>query len=275
MSGELTVKSALLQANDLDLLDAQILLAHVLKVGRSFLYSHDERVLTSSEQQQWALLLSRRKEGVPVAYLVGEKECMGLLFEVTPDVLIPRPDTECLIETALSLLPVNANVLDIGTGSGVIACSIAYFKPDCGVVAVDISMDALNVAQRNIDRHQLKNVSVVQSDVFSNIHDSFDIIISNPPYIAATDPYLSGDIRFEPQLALIAEESGLLMLRRIIDGAMLHLNKNGMICLEHGNTQAEAVRVMLQQAGFVGIKTVRDLSGHERVTIGERKTILD
>jgi release factor glutamine methyltransferase len=262
----MNVKTALHHAKDIDLLDAQVLLAHVLRTSRAALYSADDRDLTDNEQQQWTLLLSKRKEGVPVAYLMGEKECMGLLFEVTPDVLIPRPDTECLINTALSLLKPNAQVLDVGTGSGVIACSIAYFKPDCHLIATDISEAALNIAQRNIDKHQLNNVTLLTSDLFENIHTSFDMIVSNPPYLSDDDPYLSGEIRFEPAGALIADENGLGILHRVIKDARTHLNPGGYLCLEHGYQQGAHVQDLLAQYGFEQIKTVKDLSGHERVT---------
>ena len=264
----MNVKSALQHAQGLDVLDAQILLAHVLRTSRASLYSHDERVLTDAEKSAWQLMVTKRLSGVPVAYLMGEKECMGMMFEVTPDVLIPRPDTECVIETALSLLKPNASVLDIGTGSGVIACAIAALKPDCHVLATDISDLALAVTQRNIVRHHLKNVTTQSSDLFANIHQSFDLIVSNPPYIVDGDPYLQGEIRYEPKMALVADEQGLGVIRRLIEGSVTHLNAGGWVCLEHGFEQASEVQAILKKQGFNNIQTVKDLSGHDRVTMG-------
>jgi release factor glutamine methyltransferase len=263
----MNVKDALKQASSLVPIDAHVLLAHVLRTTRAALYAFDDRMITSEEKTKWTALLSKRMEGFPVAYLIGEKECMGLMFEVNPDVLIPRPDTELLIETALSLLKPGATVLDIGTGSGVIAISIASHAADCSVLGSDISTAALSVAARNISRHHLKNVSLQQSDLFSSITASFDMIVSNPPYIAANDPHLNSDIRFEPALALVAGEDGLDVFRQLITQAPAHLNAGGWICLEHGYKQAAAVQLLLKEQGFQAISTLIDLAGNDRVTV--------
>jgi len=261
----MNVKSILRNDHGLDLLDAQVLLAHALNISRADLYAFDDRELTGAEFNHWIELSARRLAGEPVAYLVGEKECFGMSFIVTSDVLIPRPDTECLIETALTNDSVST-MLDLGTGSGLIACAIASQKTDWNILATDISESALNIAQQNIVRHGLKNVTLRQSDCFENISETFDLIVSNPPYLAKDDHHLTGDIRFEPFNALVAEEDGYAILRRIIEGAVTHLNSGGRICLEHGFEQGAGVRELLKQYGFKDITTVNDLSGHERVT---------
>lgn len=268
----MNVKSILNNTKNIALLDTQVLLAHVLHTSRAALYAFDERDLTPDEYKQWSSLLSRRLAGEPVAYLVGEKECFGMMFYVTPDVLIPRPDTEVLIEVAISCIKNDAaRVLDLGTGSGVIACAMASIITHIHVLATDISPVALQVAKKNIERHCLKNVMLRQSDRFQHINETFDLIVSNPPYLAKDDLHLLGEIRYEPIGALVAENSGFALLEDIIQAAKKYLNAGGYICLEHGFEQAQGVRSLFQQNGFKDIVTVKDLSGHERVTYARNK----
>ncbi|MFI4955788.1 MAG: peptide chain release factor N(5)-glutamine methyltransferase [Gammaproteobacteria bacterium] len=275
----MNVKSVLRDLHGLDLLDLQVLLAHILKVSRADLYAFDDRELTETEYNSWMVLLARRLAGEPVAYLVGEKECFGMSFIVTPDVLIPRPDTECLIESSLRAGGPECRgetsfdrftILDLGTGSGVIACVLASHIPDSNILATDISPAALAIAEKNVARHGLKNVTLRASDGFKNIPETFDLIVSNPPYLAKNDLHLSGEIRFEPIGALVADDDGFAMLRRIIEGAVTHLNPGGCICLEHGFEQGPGVRGLFNEYGFNDITTVNDLSGHERVTTARK-----
>lgn len=269
MTADRSIKSIMMQVRDLDLIDAQILLSYVLHTTRAALYSHDERVLNDYEWAMWLEVLEKRRKGMPIAYIIGQKECFGMMFYITPDVLIPRPDTECLIETVLSLVSTDSlNILDLCTGSGVIACSLAASLPHAQVIASDISIPALDVANKNIQRHQLNNMTTRLSDMYDAIPETFDVIVSNPPYLAPDDTHLSGEIRFEPLSALVADEQGFALLRRAIEGAMVHLNLGGYVCLEHGFEQAPGVRLLLVENGFTDIVTVNDLAGNERVTYG-------
>ena len=211
-------------------------------------------------------------EGEPVAYLLGEREFYGLKFKVTTATLIPRPETELLVELSLQLiLPQSTcRVLDLGTGSGAIALSIAHARPRANLVAVDASSAALEVAEFNTRRLGLHNVKLLQSDWFSALHgECFDIIASNPPYIAADDAHLvQGDVRFEPLTALASGADGLDDIRRIAAQAKTHLHANGRLLLEHGYGQAGQVRALLKQAGYTGVFSVPDLAGIERVSGG-------
>lgn len=283
MSANQTIRQALSEASDLDLLDAQLLLGVVMGLTRAALYAHDDRVLTDAEHRAWTDALDARRQGMPIAYLIGEKECYGMMFHVTPDVLIPRPDTEIVIEAVLNRFPPFSkgrcpegaegflcHVLDLATGSGVIACALAAQHPDWHILATDVSEAALAVAQHNIARHGLGNIATRLSDVYQHIPEQFDVIVSNPPYIAPDDLHLDGEIRFEPYHALVAEEAGYFLLRRIIEGASDHLKAQGYLFLEHGFEQGAGVRALLAQSGFEAIETVKDLSGNERVTYARK-----
>lgn len=250
-------------------IEVQCLLQQVLMVNRAYLLTHPERILDESEHQRYTALFERRIQGEPIAYLQGVREFYGLEFKVTPDTLIPRPDTELLVEIALQHLPRGAAVLDMGTGSGAIALSIAHERPDATVVAVDASKAALDVARENMQRLKLANVCLLHSDWFNALAGSrFDVIVSNPPYIEAGDAHLSqGDVRFEPVTALVSGADGLDDIRRIIIGAKAHLNPGGWLMFEHGYNQAARVRDLLQQAGFNEIESLRDMADIERVTI--------
>lgn len=251
-------------------IEVQCLLQAVLQVDRAWLLAHAEQLLDDQQQARYAALLERRLRGEPIAYLLGEREFYGLAFKVTPDTLIPRPETELLVELALQRLPQSGRLLDLGTGSGAIALSIAHARPDAEVVAVDVSAAALAVAQDNARHLQVNNATLLHSDWFGALQgESFDVIVSNPPYIAAGDAHLEqGDLRFEPTAALASGADGLRDIRRIIAAAHSHLNAGGWLLFEHGYDQAAAVRALLQQAGFAEVFSARDLAGIERVSGG-------
>lgn len=253
-------------------IEVQCLLQHVLCVQRAYLLAHPEQMLSESQQREFDTLLASRLRGEPIAHLLGEREFFGLNLMVTPATLIPRPDTELIVELALKRIPQaqTCRVLDMGTGSGAIALAIAKNKPNAEVVAVDASQDALAVAIENARRLGIANVNFLQSDWFSALNDQrFDIIISNPPYIASGDSHLSqGDLRFEPLSALASGLDGLDDIRRIISAAPHHLTSDGWLLLEHGYDQAGSVRDLLTQRGFAEVFSEKDLAGIERVTGG-------
>jgi release factor glutamine methyltransferase len=234
------------------------------------LITQSERALTAAEAQALSNLVQRRIAGEPIAYLIGEREFYGLSFQVDPAVLIPRPETELLVELALQHLPLNGRVLDMGTGSGAIAIAIAHARPDAQVTALDVSTDALQIARRNADRHHA-DVKFLQSDWFSALNDQhFDLIVSNPPYIVAGDDHLSqGDLRFEPVDALTDHADGLSALREIGKYAGRYLLRDGWLLMEHGYDQAQAVRDLLTAEHFSDVQSWRDLADIERVSGGQ------
>ena len=252
--------------------EIQLLLAHVLRVNRAWLIAHADEALSTDNYALYQHYFRRRLQAEPIAYIFGEKEFYGMVFKVTPDVLIPRPDTELLVSSALSRIPVNSvmHILDLGTGSGAIAISVASLRPLAHVVAVDKSQAALAVAQANAVRLGVENISFLASDWWQQLPGDakFDIIISNPPYIAEQDVHLLA-LGFEPASALTAGVSGLDDLRFIIASAPNYLNRAGYLLLEHGYNQAHVVSSLLDAAGFVGVKVERDLGGVERVSLGQ------
>jgi release factor glutamine methyltransferase len=258
----------------LDPLENRILLCHATGLTRVQLITQAERLLTDDEAARLNALVRRRRDGEPIAYIVGRREFFGLEFQVSEAVLIPRPDTELLVELALERLPSQqsqgSRVLDMGTGSGAIAVAIAHTRPAAAVTALDLSAAALAVAQANA-AHNDARVRFLQSDWFAALgpDESFDLIVSNPPYIAAGDAHLSqGDLRFEPSGALTDFADGLSALRIIVDGAQPHLIKGGWLLLEHGYDQAAAVRALLEEGGYTEVQSWRDLGGIERVSGG-------
>ncbi|MCI4186820.1 peptide chain release factor N(5)-glutamine methyltransferase [Dickeya dianthicola] len=264
--------TARLQASDSPKRDAEILLEHVTGKRRTFLLAFGETDLTDSEGSALEALLARRATGEPIAYLVGRREFWSLPLAVSPATLIPRPDTECLVEQALAHLPACASsVLDLGTGTGAIALAIAHERPDCQVVGIDRQPDAVALACYNASQLGIDNARFFPGDWFSPLDGQhFSLIVSNPPYIDEHDPHLSrGDVRFEPASALVAAEAGLADLRQIIRQAGAFLLDNGWLLLEHGWQQGDAVRSLLRQYDFVQVKTCRDYGDNERVTLGQ------
>lgn len=252
--------------------DAEILLEHVTGKARTYLLAFGETLLTAEQEAQLAALLARRKTGEPVAHLVGEREFWSLPLYVSAATLIPRPDTECLVEQALARLPTAAcSILDLGTGTGAIALALATERPDCSVTAVDVMPDAVTLAQRNVERLGLGNVTVLQSSWFSALENClFALIVSNPPYIDEHDPHLEqGDVRFEPLTALVAANEGLADLDHIVTTSRQHLLSGGWLLVEHGWTQGNAVRALFTNAGYRAVATCRDYGGNERLTLGQ------
>lgn len=259
-------------ASPLERIDTRLLLMHGLGLTRIQLITQSELILNTEQLAIMDELFSRRIQGEPIAYIVQEREFFGLNFHVTPDVLIPRPDTELLVELALQYTPANSRLLDMGTGSGAIAIAIAHKRPDLQVTALDVSPSALAVAQENARRHLLAGkVAFLCSDWYATLTDTqFQTIVSNPPYIVANDAHLQqGDLRFEPINALTDHADGLSAYREIVTQAHLHLQSDGWILLEHGYDQAEAVRDLLKQASFTEVQSWRDLAGIERVSGGK------
>jgi release factor glutamine methyltransferase len=252
-------------------LEARMLLAHALSVSKTYTYTWPDQVLTPAEWTSYRALVARRRLGEPIAYLLGEREFYGLSFAVDARVLIPRPETELLVDVALELSSKTPlRVLDLGCGSGAIACAIAHNRPAWSVHGVDVSDDALAVAQHNKHTLNVDNLQLSQSDWFSSLAQTqFDLIVSNPPYVEPDSVWLQqGDVCFEPQLALTAKNSGMSDLEHIIACAGPYLSTSGWLWLEHGFEQAGAVRECLQQSGFQQIQSRQDLQGYERVTGG-------
>jgi release factor glutamine methyltransferase len=270
--------TALLRGSPLPPLEARILLTHVLGWRPTQLITRSDEALDAAKVGQFRALEARRVAGEPVAQLVGAREFFGLSFEVTPDVLIPRPETELLVDTALAAMEriSRPRVLDLGTGTGAIAVAIASTRPDAHVWALDRSAEALVVATRNaaslLDAKRPGGAPLLaQSDWYDSLDTSlrFDVIVSNPPYIANGDPHLSeGDLRFEPRGALTDEADGLSAIRKIVAGAPARLANHGVLWIEHGYDQAEAVRELLTVQGFSQVRSERDLAGIERISGG-------
>ncbi|KJV07649.1 peptide chain release factor N(5)-glutamine methyltransferase [Methylocucumis oryzae] len=276
----LTVQTALTEAitlltpcTDSPRLEAELLLAHSLVKPRSFLRAWPNADIPDADYQAFTNLLRQRQQGQPMAYILGRREFWSHDFIVTPDVLIPRPDTELLCETSLARIAKDLplSVLDLGTGSGIIAITIAIERPYAQVYACDISPAALAIAQHNAEHHQ-QHIQFYQSNWFANIPiRTFDIIVSNPPYIAETDPHLQqGDLRFEPINALASGIDGLNSLRTIIADSWPYLSTNGYLILEHGYDQAPAVQTLLKNHNYQSVHTYTDLAGQPRVTLGQK-----
>jgi release factor glutamine methyltransferase len=252
--------------------DAEILLGFVTGRSRTFIMAFGETSLTASELEQLEALLARREQGEPVAYLVGEREFWSLPLSVSPATLIPRPDTECLVEQALLRLPASPQkVLDLGTGTGAVALAIASERPDCQLTGVDLQPEAVKLAQHNAQKLAITNASFVQGSWFAPVAgQQFAVIVSNPPYIDAADPHLAeGDVRFEPASALVADNAGLADLQTLIEQAPQHLLPGGWLLLEHGWQQAQEVQQLFRQAGYHQVATVKDYGGNDRVSLGQ------
>jgi release factor glutamine methyltransferase len=252
--------------------DAELLLGFVLGCDRTWLMVHGDAVCAVADVSRFDELLARRAAGEPVAYLVGRRGFWNLELAVAPGVLIPRPETELLVEFALARLAAGreARVLDLGTGSGAIALAVAHARPHAMVHAIDASAAALAIARDNGARLGIDNVRWTQGHWYAPCGGQrFGLVLSNPPYIADDDPHLrEGDLRFEPPDALASGIDGLDAIREIVSGAPAHLVADGWIAIEHGYQQGAAVRALMAQAGLVGVDALRDLAGHERVAIG-------
>ena len=270
-----TIAHALREAaTRIDRVDAEALLLHVLGQPRGWLFAHDRDGLTPEQFGRFDALVAEREAGAPVAYLTGRRGFWTFDLEVTADTLIPRPETELLVELALARIAKDAapRIADLGTGSGAIALAIASERPQARVIATDASQAAMAVAHRNARRNDIGNVEFRNGSWFEPLAgERFDLIASNPPYIESTDPHLGeGDLRFEPMSALASGDDGLDDLRIIVSAAPSHLLDGGWLLVEHGWQQGDAVRALFRDAGFFDVGTVRDLEDRDRVTLGRR-----
>jgi release factor glutamine methyltransferase len=279
-------------------LEAQLLLQNVLKVDRAWLIAHENDALGANIHAEFQALLLRRLQGEPIAYILGYREFYGLNLQVAPATLIPRPDTETLVEAALEKIPLpsfrqtsessdfktldsvrrndEVKVLDLGTGTGAIALAIAKHRPQAHVTAVDTSKAALEIAQSNAQSLSIPNIEFVLGSWFNALADErFDLIVSNPPYIEQDDAHLSqGDLRFEPITALASGPDGLSDIRQIVQDCLVYLKPQGWLMLEHGFNQSLAVSELMAEQGLVGIATIKDLGGNDRVTIAKNPLIV-
>jgi release factor glutamine methyltransferase len=258
-------------------LDCELLLCFVLNKPRAYLLTWPDTELSDDQSTKFNLLLERRMHGEPIAHILGERGFWSLDLKVTPDTLIPRPDTERLVELALEIIPPQAqwNILDLGTGTGAIALSLAKEKPSCFITATDQSIAALNVAEENAQYNKITNIEFIQSDWFSRLDNlQFNLIVSNPPYIRVNDPHLQqGDVRFEPLSALTSGEDGLDDIRIIINNSQKHLTEKGALLIEHGYDQADAVCDLLKAAHFKKVQNFKDDNDNPRVSVGYRPDI--
>lgn len=264
-----------LQSSESAQLDAEVLLSSLLNCERIWLYTYPEQALTEQEKETFNHLITLRSEGHPIAYLTGKKEFWSLTLNVNQDTLIPRPETELLVETVLSLITNDSTkkVLDLGTGTGAIAIAIASERPLVSITATDLSETALNLAKENASLNNIDNINFKTGNWFETFAiDNYDVIVSNPPYICDDDPHLTqGDVRFEPRIALASGQDGLDDLRIIISNAEQYLRPQGWLLLEHGYNQGEQVRELLQQNHFAAVSSIKDYSDIERISIAQRK----
>jgi release factor glutamine methyltransferase len=263
--------SKLALISDSSRLDAEVLLVHLLGESRAFLRTWPDRTLSPSQLDSYFKLVAQRRNGCPIAYLTRTREFWSMDFNVSPAVLIPRPETELLVESALALFPVDQqiSVLDLGTGSGIIGVAIARERPQSQVFCTDISLEAIRIAQGNARKFGLNNIFFIESDWFRLVAgENFDMIVSNPPYIADNDPYLdSGDLLYEPEIALRSGPRGLDALRTIADQARARLKSGGFLLLEHGLDQGPSLERLLSAYGYQQISRRKDLQGHPRMTL--------
>ncbi|MUK93350.1 peptide chain release factor N(5)-glutamine methyltransferase [Aliivibrio fischeri] len=268
-----SIQSLMLEGSDSPQVDAAVLLCHVLDKPRSYLLTWPEKIVSDEELGNFNALLERRLAGEPIAYIVGYREFWSLPLKVSPTTLIPRPDTERLVEVALDHLTPNAqSILDLGTGTGAIALAIASEMPTLNVIGVDYQDDAVELAKGNAKINDINNVEFRQGSWFEpiSLSDKFDIIVSNPPYIDGNDPHLSeGDVRFEPQTALVAEQNGFSDLIHIMQHGREYLLNGGWLMMEHGFEQGEQLRHFFEEHGYINVKTEQDYAGNDRVTLGQ------
>ncbi|ODB34598.1 MULTISPECIES: peptide chain release factor N(5)-glutamine methyltransferase [Pseudoalteromonas] len=262
--------SELLPHSESAKLDSEVLLLHVIDKNRTYLFTWPEAELSTLEQQRFEESIARRVTGEPVAHITGQREFWSLPLKVNNSTLIPRPDTETLVEHVLTLsMPNDAQVLDLGTGTGAIALALASEYPAWQIIAVDASADAVALAKSNQSQLGFRNVSILQSDWFSAVAEQqFDLIVSNPPYIDEADHHLSqGDVRFEPLSALVADDHGYADIFHIIRTAKQHLNSGGYLLLEHGFEQADKIQQFFAEMAYINILTIKDMAGCDRVTL--------
>ncbi|MBY4675696.1 peptide chain release factor N(5)-glutamine methyltransferase [Marinobacterium sp. CAU 1594] len=266
----LALSARLEPVSDSARLDVELLLCAVLRQPRSYLFTWPDRELAADQRQQLERMLERRQQGEPVAHIVGHTGFWTLQLEVSPDTLIPRPDTETLVEQALERLADGPyRVLDLGTGTGAIALALASERPAWRLVGCDRVAAAVALAERNRQRNGLTNVEFVEGNWFEPLQGRFDMIVSNPPYIDPADPHLAqGDVRFEPSSALVADEAGMADIRWIAEQARACLKPGGWLLFEHGYDQGEASAQLLRRLGYRQVKTVRDYGGRDRITVG-------
>lgn len=251
--------------------DAEILLSFITQKSRTFLMAFSETMLNEHELNQLQECLEKRQSGMPISYITGQKEFWSLPFNVNDSTLIPRPDTEKLVELALEHLPNEpCDVLDLGTGTGAIAVALATERPDCFFTAVDINKNAILLANKNADAIRVKNIQFLTGNWFKPIRNrKFTMVISNPPYIDVNDPHLyQGDVRFEPKRALISEDNGLADIKHIIEKGGRHLRQYGWLLIEHGWQQGNDVQTLFKQQGYQLVNTYTDYNGNDRVTLG-------
>lgn len=271
-----TASARLYDVSDSPRIDAEVLLQYAVEHDLAWLIAHNKDPATSAHKQQFEHLIQQREQGQPIAYLTGKKSFWSLELSVNPSVLIPRPDTEILVEQALELIPTDAplSILDLGTGSGAIALSIAKERPSCKVTAVDLHNQVLATATDNAKYAKLTNVQFINSNWYAQLNTDqyFDLIVSNPPYIDSKDPHLTrGDLRFEPRTALVSGHHGLADLQHIIRQAPKHLKQGGYLLVEHGNQQAAEVAKLFQHYMFFNVSLHNDLNQQPRVTLGQHK----
>lgn len=256
-------------------LDAEILFCDVMHLNRTRIYSHPDQVVPDDKLALFKSLIEQRQHGHPIAHLTGKKEFWSLEFAINEDTLIPRPETELLVETALQIIPENAafNILDLGTGSGAIAIAIASERPNCTIVATDINTNTLAMAKKNAEAHQLQNIQFYLSNWYQNISSQeFNLIVSNPPYIRQDDENLSlGDVRFESELALVAGIDGMQAINIILEKAKHYLASDAYLLIEHGYDQRSLVQGAFLKHNFKQLKTFQDLSGQDRMTMGNNQ----
>ena len=283
MPNPLSIKLALQMAStqlktEASVFEAQLLLQYALGVNRAWLIAHEYDALQPNIQKAFEALLNRRLAGEPIAYIMGRREFYGLDLLVTPDTLIPRPDTETLVEAALAKILDNSNqsILDLGAGTGAIALAVAKHRPKANVVAVDASPAALEVAKNNAASLAITNVRFILSDWYAGLaNQRFDLIVSNPPYIEQNDIHLTqGDVRFEPISALISGADGLDDIRHIVEHCLIYLKPQGWLMIEHGYNQTDLVADLMAEVGLVSIETLKDLAGNNRVTMAKNPLII-
>lgn len=268
ISDALAVAGQLAKSSDSPELDVELLLCHILEKNRTFLFLHRDYLLTAAQQHRFETFIQRRQQGEPIAHLTGSRGFWTLDLDVNPTTLIPRPDTECLVEKALELIPHSvARVLDLGTGTGAIALALASECPAWQLVAVDRVAEAATLAEQNRQRLGLDNVEVLQGSWFEPVEGLFEMIVSNPPYIDPLDPHLEqGDLRFEPVSALVAADKGLADIRQIATQARSFLSAGGKLLFEHGYDQTAAVQQLMVELGYSNIDSAQDYGGNDRIT---------